>query len=154
MLKQKKVISILATMVLLLLFLPANETFATEDDEIPFWNYEPTTDEEKPFQLSDDKVGETISSVTDGEWQGIDGQGVKTIKDKVKGFVGIIAVLLFGFAVIMVTFAGFTYATSEGDERKTRQAKTQILTAGVGIGLGLFNLLIVELFATIINTFN
>lgn len=141
-------------MFLLLILLPVNTAFAAGDEEIPFWDYEPTDATDKPFQLSDEKVEETISEVTGGEWQGIDGKGVKTIKDKVKGFVGIIAALLFGFAVIMVTFAGFTYATSEGDERKTRQAKTQILSAGVGIGLGLFNLLIVELFATIINTFN
>lgn len=133
---------------------PKKVIYEFKDGALPYWGEVPIEDKDKAYNLSDDKVVDSINTVTNKESQGVDGKGIKTVKDKVENFVGIISALIFGLAVVMVAFAGFTYVTSEGDERKTRQAKTQILAAGIGVGISIFNLVFIKLFESIINVFN
>ncbi|MCU7666965.1 pilin [Bacillus thuringiensis] len=60
-----------------------------------------------------------------------------------------LAGLIFGVSVIVIVWAGFKYATSQGDAKTTEQAKMQIITAGIGIGVALLAMVIVKVFAEI-----
>lgn len=60
-----------------------------------------------------------------------------------------LAGLIFGVSVIVIVWAGFKYATSQGDTKTTEQAKMQIITAGIGIGVALLAMVIVKVFAEI-----
>lgn len=123
-------------------------------NEIPFWGDEVSGDNYKPVPFDSEKLSQKATEVGGGENYGITGEGVEFMSGKVENFVKSLSAIIFGLAVIMVTFAGFRYATSEGDERKTRQAKMQILTAGIGIGLAVFNLVILKMMKEVLGLMN
>lgn len=60
-----------------------------------------------------------------------------------------LAVLVFGVSVIVIVWAGFKYATSEGELGVVEKAKKQIIYAGIGIGIAIFAFIIVEVFAEV-----
>lgn len=78
-----------------------------------------------------------------------DEDGVKSIVDTMFMFAQTISGIIFGVAVLMIVWAGFKYATSQGDTKVTEQAKMQIITAGIGIGIALFSLVIVQIFGNV-----
>lgn len=60
-----------------------------------------------------------------------------------------LAVLIFGVSVVVVVWAGFKLATSEGELAVVDKAKKQIKYAGIGIGIAIFAFIIVEVFAEV-----
>jgi heme/copper-type cytochrome/quinol oxidase subunit 2 len=72
--------------------------------------------------------------------------GVKDINDRIFGFAKVVAGIVLGFAVLMIVYAGFKYTTSQGDPKVTEQAKMQIVSAGIGIGIAMLAFIIVKVF--------
>lgn len=58
--------------------------------------------------------------------------------------------LVLGVASIVITYAGFKYATSQGEPKVTEQAKMQIVSAGIGLFISLLSLLILKVFTSVI----
>ncbi|PFJ30978.1 MULTISPECIES: pilin [Bacillus cereus group] len=80
-----------------------------------------------------------------------DSSAVGSLVNKMYTFGQTLAGLIFGVSVIVIVWAGFKYATSQGDTKTTEQAKMQIITAGIGIGVALLAMVIVKVFAEIYN---
>lgn len=78
-----------------------------------------------------------------------DGTALASIVSTMYKFGNYLAGLIFGVSVIVIVWAGFKYATSQGDTKTTEQAKMQIITAGIGIGIALLAMVIVKIFAEI-----
>ena len=78
-----------------------------------------------------------------------DGSAVGNLVSTMYTFGQTLAGLIFGVSVIVIVWAGFKYATSQGDTKTTEQAKMQIITAGIGIGVALLAMVIVKVFAEI-----
>lgn len=78
-----------------------------------------------------------------------DDSAVGTIVGTMYKFATYISGIIFGVSVLMIVWAGFKYATSQGETKVTEQAKMQIITAGIGIGVALFAMIIVKVFAEI-----
>lgn len=74
---------------------------------------------------------------------------VKTINDRIYSFAATIAGLVLGVAVVMIVYAGFKYATSQGDPKVTEQAKMQIISAGIGIFIAMLAFVILKIFSSI-----
>lgn len=72
--------------------------------------------------------------------------GVKDLNDRIFGFAKVVAGIVLGFAVLMIVYAGFKYTTSQGDPKVTEQAKMQIVSAGIGIGIAMLAFIIVKVF--------
>jgi uncharacterized membrane protein YidH (DUF202 family) len=68
------------------------------------------------------------------------------INDAIYKFSATIAFIVLGIGVLMIVYAGFKYATSQGDPKTTEQAKMQIIAAGVGIGIAMFAFVILQIF--------
>jgi len=77
------------------------------------------------------------------------GTALGSIVSTMYKFGNYLAGLIFGVSVIVIVWAGFKYATSQGDTKTTEQAKMQIITAGIGIGIALLAMVIVKIFAEI-----
>ena len=75
---------------------------------------------------------------------------VGTINEKIYTFVTIISGLVFGVAILMIVYAGFKYATSQGEAKVTEQAKMQIVAAGIGIGISLLSFVLLNIFKTVL----
>lgn len=75
--------------------------------------------------------------------------GVKDINDRIYGVAMVLAGIVLGFAVLMIVYAGFKYATSQGDPKVTEQAKMQIISAAIGIGIAMLAFVIVNVFKNI-----
>jgi hypothetical protein len=75
-----------------------------------------------------------------------DSGDVGTINQSIYKFASIIAGIVLGLGVLMIVYAGFKYATSQGDPKTTEQAKMQIIAAGVGIGIAMFAFVILNIF--------
>jgi len=73
-------------------------------------------------------------------------EGVSDINDRIFGFAKVVAGIVLGFAVLMIVYAGFKYTTSQGDPKVTEQAKMQIVSAGIGIGIAMLAFIIVKVF--------
>lgn len=69
-----------------------------------------------------------------------------TLVSKLIMFAKVIVGFVIGIAVIMIAYAGFKYATSQGDIKATENAKMQIVSAGIGIGVGMLAFVILNLF--------
>lgn len=78
-----------------------------------------------------------------------DDSAIATIVGTMYTFATYISGIIFGVSVLMIVWAGFKYATSQGETKVTEQAKMQIITAGIGIGVALFAMIIVKVFAEI-----
>lgn len=76
---------------------------------------------------------------------------VDTINKKIYKFVQIISGLVLGVAVLMIVYAGFKYATSQGDPKQTESAKMQIISAGIGIGISMLAFVLLNIFKTVFN---
>lgn len=74
---------------------------------------------------------------------------VKTINDKIYKFASIISGIVLGIGVLMIVYAGFKYATSQGDPKTTEQAKMQIIAAGIGIGISMLAFVILNIFKSL-----
>ena len=81
-----------------------------------------------------------------------DGTAIGSIVNTMYTFAKYISGLIFGVAVIMIVWAGFKYATSQGETKVTEQAKMQIITAGIGIGVALLAMIITKVFVEIFGT--
>ncbi|MFP3725717.1 hypothetical protein U8V72_10995 [Priestia filamentosa] len=79
------------------------------------------------------------------------GTALASIVSTMYKFGNYLAGLIFGVSVIVIVWAGFKYATSQGESKVTEQAKMQIITAGIGIGIALLAMVIVKIFAEIYN---
>lgn len=75
---------------------------------------------------------------------------VKFINSKIYNFAATIAGIVLGVAVVMITYAGFKYATSQGDPKQTETAKMQIIAAGIGIFIVMLAFVILNMFKTVI----
>jgi TRAP-type C4-dicarboxylate transport system permease small subunit len=75
----------------------------------------------------------------------------KIINEKIYKFAGMIAGVVLGVAVIVIVYAGFKYATSQGDPKVTEQAKMQIVSAGVGIGIAMLAFVILNIFKAVVS---
>jgi heme/copper-type cytochrome/quinol oxidase subunit 2 len=73
-------------------------------------------------------------------------EGVDDINQRIFGFAKVVAGIVLGFAVLMIVYAGFKYTTSQGDPKVTEQAKMQIVSAGIGIGIAMLAFIIVKVF--------
>jgi len=71
---------------------------------------------------------------------------INTLNDRIYGMAKVIAGIVLGFAVLMIVYAGFKYTTSQGDPKVTEQAKMQIISAGIGIGIAMLAFVIVKIF--------
>jgi len=60
----------------------------------------------------------------------------------VNQYVQIASGILLGISVLVIIYAGFKYATSQGDPRGTEQAKLQILIGGLGIFISMIGTII------------
>jgi hypothetical protein len=69
-----------------------------------------------------------------------------TLPSEMIGFVRMFAGLISGLSIIMIVFGGFKYITAMGDERATESAKSQIVSAGVGLFIALTGNLIASVF--------
>src|SRR5690625_763936 len=58
--------------------------------------------------------------------------------------------LIIATCFVVIVYAGYTYTTSEGELQKVEQAKKSIIGAGIGLGIALFSLTIVNMFAEFI----
>lgn len=58
--------------------------------------------------------------------------------------------IVIGISFIVIVYAGYMYTTSEGEVQKVERAKKAIIGAGIGIGIAMFSLTIVNLFAEFI----
>lgn len=94
-------------------------------------------------------VGEGVAITKEQAHLETGNASANTIVGTMYKFAKVISSLIFGVAVIMIGWAGFKYATSQGDTKVTEQAKMQIITAGIGIGVALFAIIIVKLFASV-----
>jgi heme/copper-type cytochrome/quinol oxidase subunit 2 len=74
---------------------------------------------------------------------------VGSIVNTMYTFANYITAIIFGISVIMIVFAGLKYATSQGEQRTMETAKMQIITAGIGIGVAVFAMIITRVFAEI-----
>jgi len=92
----------------------------------------------------DTSVKQELQTTTDN-----DGTALASIVATMYKFGNYLAGLIFGVSVIVIVWAGFKYATSQGDTKTTEQAKMQIITAGIGIGIALLAMVIVKIFAEI-----
>lgn len=92
----------------------------------------------------DTSVKQDLQTTTDN-----DGTALASIVATMYKFGNYLAGLIFGVSVIVIVWAGFKYATSQGDTKTTEQAKMQIITAGIGIGIALLAMVIVKIFAEI-----
>ncbi|QST03012.1 hypothetical protein IMZ31_20920 (plasmid) [Pontibacillus sp. ALD_SL1] len=100
--------------------------------------------------------------VTDGNGNGSWDEGEKTaatdtvitectaaadsLSGKILRFVKIISTLVIVFAVGMIIYSGFKYITSQGDPKKSEEAKTQMWHAGVGLFIVMAAFTIMQLF--------
>jgi hypothetical protein len=73
-----------------------------------------------------------------------------TIVSKIYSFAAIISGIVLGIGVLVIVYAGFKYATSQGDPKVTEQAKMQIISAGVGIGIAMLAFVILNIFKTVV----
>ncbi|MFP3725718.1 pilin [Priestia filamentosa] len=80
----------------------------------------------------------------------LDMGGVEKFQKKGNNVVQIIAGIIWGFSLISIVGAGFKMALSEGDTRRMREAKMQIIYSGIGIGVATFTFVIVELFKEVL----
>lgn len=92
----------------------------------------------------DTSVKNSLQTQTQGS-----GTALGSIVATMYKFGNYLAGLIFGVSVIVIVWAGFKYATSQGDTKTTEQAKMQIITAGIGIGIALLAMVIVKVFAEI-----
>lgn len=65
-------------------------------------------------------------------------------------FGNILLWIVIAMCFIFIVFAGYQLVTSEGEVHKVEKAKKTIFGAGIGFGITLFALLIVNLFAEFI----
>lgn len=120
--------------------LSTNTVFANEDNTE---TTDGTLGVELPMQGTDN-MDPIDPNKTEGE-----AKALSTIVNKMYDFATYISTAIFGVSVIMIVWAGFKYATSQGESKVTEQAKMQIITAGIGIGVALFAMVIVKVFAEI-----
>lgn len=71
---------------------------------------------------------------------------IKTLNDKIYMFAYVIGGLVLGVGVFMIVYAGFKYATSQGDPKQTETAKMQIIAAGIGIFIVMLAFIILRVF--------
>ena len=71
------------------------------------------------------------------------------ITKKINSFAAVLAGIVVAIAALMIIYAGFKYATSQGDPKTTEQAKMQIIGAGIGIVITMIAYLIVKIFTSL-----
>lgn len=71
------------------------------------------------------------------------------VSGKIRSFTQVLAGIVVAMAALMIVYAGFKYATSQGDPKTTEQAKMQIIGAGIGIVLAMIAYLIVNIFTSL-----
>ena len=81
----------------------------------------------------------------------IDMNGVQDFHDKGNNMVNIIAGIIWGFSLLAIVAAGFKMALSEGDKRRMREAKLQIIYSGIAIGIATMTFVIVKLFQEVLS---
>lgn len=133
---------------------PLEQVHANDYDEFLYDESMNVDEEGKPLNVEDDGSVSDELSTRAGQDMGVDEKGVSYFKSAGERFVTIITALIFAFSAIMIVFAGFKLTTSEGDASRAKKAKMQIIVAGIGIGLAVMNLVVVQLFREIINVLN
>lgn len=74
---------------------------------------------------------------------------VNVINGKIFKFAYLIGGLVMGVSVVMIVYAGFKYATSQGDPKQTETAKMQIISAGIGLFIVCLAFVILNVFKTV-----
>jgi hypothetical protein len=144
--KQIKKFLLLPIILICFLNIPTFHNSVAYADSIPFQGSTPA----KAFGQTKDTAQQTIDKINGGSDSIIDMNGAEVFRAQGLNIVHIIAGLIFGFAVIMVVFAGFKITMSEGNEKTLREAKMQIILAGIGIGIALLTEVIVLLFQQVL----
>lgn len=99
---------------------------------------------------ADCKRASDTSGVIDTSVEDCD--GVKEVNERVYAVAQLLAGIVLGFAVLMIVYAGFKYATSQGDPKVNEQAKMQIISAAIGIGIAMLGFVIVNVFKSIMGS--
>ena len=97
-----------------------------------------------PFDKTDKDLGSQVKPDEQADSGALNG-----IIQTMYTFAKYASMLIFGVSALMIVWAGFKYATSQGESRTTETAKMQIIYSGVGIGVALFAMVIVQVFADI-----
>lgn len=91
----------------------------------------------------------STTSVTSGDTVSWKASGTDTLVDRLYKFASTLSWIVLGVAVVMIVYAGFKYATSQGDPKATESAKMQIVSAGIGIAIAMMAFVILKIFASI-----
>lgn len=156
---KRKTISLLLSLFFTVFMLNGHDVIAStvKSTKVPFEDttYTVENDADKPHDISSEEAANsTIDKFKEGTDFGIDVAGVEMIKGKTEAFVNMLTAIILGVAVTMIVLAGFRITKSEGNPEQMRQAKMQIIGAGIGVGIALFTMVILKGYLEIINVYN
>lgn len=75
---------------------------------------------------------------------------VNSINGTLQKLAKTVAWIVVGVATLVIVYAGFKYATSQGEPKQTEQAKHQIFAAGMGLIIALGAITILNVFTEVL----